>query len=104
MFYVILLALEIQDSAFDKITSISCNANAGLQQQHVCLFSKLRYIEGNIVAEGKVVVADVEPDLLAQVEVEEGQGWRHVLFLELGGGISSSYMSGAESKRQKWAR
>ena len=50
------------------------------------------------------MVADVEPDLLAQVEVEEGQGWRHVLFLELGGGISSSYMSGAESKRQKWAR
>ena len=50
------------------------------------------------------MVADVEPDLLAQVEVEEGQGWRHVLLLELGGGIPSSYMSGAESKRQKWAR
>ena len=53
-----------------------------------------------MVADGR----DVEPDLLAQVEVEEGQGWCHVLFFEPGGGISSSYMSGAESKRQKWAK
>ena len=87
------------------ITSISCGTNAGLQQQGVCFFSKGGDVEGELVAQDKVLVVegrDVEGNLLAQVEVKEGQGWRHVVFLEAGGGISS-YMSGVESKRQKRA-
>ena len=81
-------------------TSISCSANTGLQQQRVRLFGKGRDVEGKLVVEGKVLVVeggDVEHNLLAQVEVEESQGWRHV---EPRGGISSR-VSGRESKRQK---
>ena len=77
------------------ITSISCSANTGLQQQRVRLFGKGRDVEGKLVVEGKVLVVeggDVEHNLLAQVEVEEGQGWRHAVVPEPGGGIPLSYV------------
>ena len=67
------------------ITPIS--SNAGVQQQRVRLFCKGGDVEGKLVTLGKIVTkgeilvvegGGVEHNLLAQVEVEEGQGWRHV--------------------------
>ena len=40
------------------ITSISCSANTGLQQQRVRLFGKGRDVEGKLVVEGKVLVVE----------------------------------------------
>jgi len=72
------------------ITSISGTANPVFQQQQVCLLGKVGDIDGKLLAEGEVLVVegrDVEEELVAQVEVEEGQGWRHAVVPELGGGI-----------------
>ena len=63
-------------------TSISCSANAGLQQQYVCLFSKRGDIERIFVTLIKAIKGrDVEGQVLAEVQVEEGQGWGHTSLL-----------------------
>ena len=63
-------------------TSISCSANAGLQQQHVCLLSKRGDIERIVVTSTKALKGrDVEGQVLAEVQVEEGQGWGHTSLL-----------------------
>ena len=63
-------------------TSISCSANAGLQQQCVCLLSKRGDIERIFVTLIKAIKGrDVEGQVLAEVQVEEGQGWGHTSLL-----------------------
>ena len=86
---------SVTDSVSLELTITPISSNAGVQQQRVRLFCKGGDVEGKLVTLGKIVTkgeilvvegGGVEHNLLAQVEVEEGQGWRHV---EPRGGISS---------------